>query len=106
MMATLFDGAVVQGVGREPMPVHNVLIARCVGYVDGYGHTLAQAQQRAGNLAVVGDGLDIHPRGDLDSAVLDGQGVVRLGQRQFGGAFFAALSGCALLRRIEKAGGR
>ena len=39
-----FHGAVVQRVGCQPVPVHDVGGFSGIGYVDGDGHALAEAQ--------------------------------------------------------------
>ena len=52
-----FHRAVVERVDGQAMPVDDVGIGGRIGHVDGDGHALAQAQQRARDLAVIGKRL-------------------------------------------------
>ena len=56
--------------------MHNVGIGAGIGYIDRHGHTLAQAQQRTGNLAVVGQRLDGNAGSNFQGAGFDAQTVV------------------------------
>jgi len=83
-------GAVVQRVGSKSVPVHEVGAVGCVGDVDGDGHALAEAQQRTGYLAVVGDGFDGDAGRYLEDARLDGEGVVGCGEGDFVSRFLCS----------------
>ena len=54
----LFHGAIDGGRNVESVPVHDILAGAVIGDVDGDGLTFLEAQQRPGNLSVIGDGLD------------------------------------------------
>jgi hypothetical protein len=90
-------GTVVVRVGGQPVPMDDVFAVGVVGHVDGYRHSLAQAQDRARDLAVVGECLDVHARRNLQAARLDAEGVVCLGLRRLrggGGFLCSTLLGC------------
>ena len=71
-----FHCSVVQRVDGEAVPVDEVGSLGGIGHIDGHGHTLAQAQQRAGHLAVVRRRLHGDARRDFKAARLNGQRVI------------------------------
>src|SRR6185437_13459015 len=77
---TFLHGAIVEDVRGKSVPVNDVGTAGGVRDVDGRGHALTQAQQRAGDLAVVGKGLDGNAGRDFDGAGLDRKSVVGSGR--------------------------
>ena len=95
-MAPSFSESVVRAV-----PVHDLGALSYVGNVDSDRYALAEAQQGTGDLAVVGDGLDVDAGRYLDGAGFYGQGMVGGGQRRFGTS-----RSCGSLLRMEKAGRR
>lgn len=72
----LFDGAVVQRIGGEAVPVDEVFVFRSVGDVDCDGLAFFQAKQGARDLAVVRYGCYLHASADVQRARLDTQAKI------------------------------
>jgi hypothetical protein len=77
LVSTLLSSKII---GGKAVPVDEVLVGSLIDDVDGDGHSLAEAEQGPGNLAVVGEGADVDTRGDLDSAGLDGESMRSRGE--------------------------
>ena len=76
---SLFHGAIVERIDGKAMPMDEVGSGTGVGDVDGDGYTLAQAQERSGNLSVVSKRRNRDAGTNLQRARLDAEGVVGLG---------------------------
>ena len=76
--AAFFLGAIRLGRNKHAVPMHQLRRVRIVEDVDGYRFSFLHAQQRAGNLAVVADGLDDLARRDFKRYGSDVDGVIRL----------------------------
>jgi hypothetical protein len=72
-LRALLYGAVVQGVGRESVPMHNVLFCCRVGHVNRNGSAFLHAQHWARHLSVVSNRLNENTLTDVDRAWLDPQ---------------------------------